>query len=181
MRDAETPLHGSVRAPVGLICLQVSRLCGEFAETVAITQRMLRIRVWQQPRPGTQNSRRYGADRTTRRERIGVRSGKGLVSDLTFRHASAVTHPYPSDWNTCCIELASECQTWHINQPATSMRAPLRLRTGLFGLAFRIAATGSRATGVVETLAAGCTLLPRVVCAPETSLKLSTSWVNFPA
>jgi len=50
-------MQGSVRAPVGLICLQVSRLCGEFTGTVAITQRMLRIRVWQQPRPGTQNSR----------------------------------------------------------------------------------------------------------------------------
>jgi hypothetical protein len=62
---------GSVTALVGLICLQVSRLCGEFTETVAITQRMPRIRVRQRNCwPGSGSSRgpgrnihgRYGAD-----------------------------------------------------------------------------------------------------------------------
>ena len=71
MKDAVTPMQGSVRAPVRLISLQASRLCGEFTETVAITQRMLRIRVCQRNRwPGSGSSRgpgrkihgRYGAD-----------------------------------------------------------------------------------------------------------------------
>jgi hypothetical protein len=64
-------MQGSMRAPVGLICLQVSRFCGEFSETVAITQRMLRIRVRQRNcwpgsgssrRPGRKIHGRYGAD-----------------------------------------------------------------------------------------------------------------------
>jgi len=54
-------MQDSVRAPVGLISLQVSRLCGEFTETVAITQRMLRIRVCQRNRwPGSGSSRGPG-------------------------------------------------------------------------------------------------------------------------
>ncbi|HGF8924960.1 TPA: hypothetical protein ACJCWQ_004316, partial [Yersinia enterocolitica] len=50
-----------------------------------------------------------------------------------------------------------------------------------FGVAVRIAATGLRATGVGARMATGCVLPLRVACAPETSLKLSTSWASFPA